>query len=258
MNHEEWLEQADVYALDALDGEERGRFEAHLAAGCETCEHHLRESREALALLPRALTAVAPPTAVRTRVLAEIARERPAVGSVEPIPAPTRGRWMWWGGWVGVAAAAGLLLIVNQKLTETETELERLRGRLTTLQEELAQREETLRFLSDPAVRYVSLAGLRASPGASAWLLWNPASRTGLLLTRGLPPAPPDRAYELWALAGAEPVPAGVFTVDQSGRALLRVAPLPERRTFDKFAVTLEPAGGVPKPTGPMHLLGAL
>ena len=27
---------------------------------------------------------------------------------------------------------------------------------------------------------------------------------------------------------------------------------------FDKFAVTVEPAGGVPKPTGPMVLLGTL
>jgi hypothetical protein len=46
--------------------------------------------------------------------------------------------------------------------------------------------------------------------------------------------------------------------VDQEGRALLRLPPLPEAKTFDKFAVTLEPAGGVLKPSGPMHLLGGL
>jgi len=29
-------------------------------------------------------------------------------------------------------------------------------------------------------------------------------------------------------------------------------------KNFDKFAVTVEPAAGVPKPTGPMVLLGSL
>ena len=57
---------------------------------------------------------------------------------------------------------------------------------LATAQRETREREETLRFLSDPNVRYVSLAGLKSSPDASAWLLWNPGTRKGLLLARGL------------------------------------------------------------------------
>ena len=53
-------------------------------------------------------------------------------------------------------------------------------------------------------------------------------------------------------------MPAGVFSVDAAGRALLRLPALPADQTFDAFAVTLEPAGGVPKPTGPMHLHGKI
>ena len=67
-----------------------------------------------------------------------------------------------------------------------------------------------------------------------------------------------NKVYELWAIAGNEPVPAGIFEVDAAGHGFLRVPPLPRTRRFDKFAVTLEPLGGVPKPTGPMHLLGNL
>ena len=44
MNHEEWLAQADIYALGALDGDELIAFEAHLAAGCHECEQHLRQT----------------------------------------------------------------------------------------------------------------------------------------------------------------------------------------------------------------------
>ena len=258
MNHDQWLEQADVYAAGALDGRELAEFEAHLATGCAICAERLRETREALALLPRSLPEVPPPPALRARVLDAIAAERrPAAAPVAPLrPAPRRRRALWWAGWAGLAAAAALLVVVNAQLRETREELRALQGRVATLQTELTQREEALRFLSDPNVRYVSLGGLKPTPEASAWLLWNPATRQGLLLARGLPAAPAGHAYELWALAGAQPVPAGVFSADAAGRALLRLPPLPEGHTYDAFAVTLEPAPGVPKPTGPMHLHG--
>jgi anti-sigma-K factor RskA len=258
MRHDTRLEQAAAaYALGALDGAERAEFEAHLAEGCASCAERLRETREALTLLPRALPEVAPPPALRTRVLDRIAAERPAPGAPGPLrPERHRGRVVWWAGWAGLAAAAALLIVVNLELRAARQELRALEGRLATLQTELAQREETLRFLSDPSVRYVSLGGLKPTPEASAWLLWNPATRQGLLLARGLPAAPAGRAYELWALAGALPVPAGVFQVDAGGRGLLRLPPLPADHAYDAFAVTLEPVPGVPKPTGPMHLHG--
>jgi anti-sigma-K factor RskA len=257
MNHDQWLEQADVYAAGALDGRELAEFEAHLATGCAICAERLRETREALALMPGSLSEVPPPPALRARVLERIAVERPpAAAPVALRPAPRRRRAIWWAGWAGLAAAAALLVVVNAQLRETREELRALQGRLGALQTELTQREEALRFLSDPNVRYVSLGGLKPTPEASAWLLWNPATRQGLLLARGLPAAPAGHAYELWALAGAQPVPAGVFSADAGGRALLRLPPLPEGHTYDAFAVTLEPAPGGPKPTGPMHLHG--
>lgn len=169
----------------------------------------------------------------------------------------SRPGWFWWAAGAGALAAAGLLIVLSWTLATTREALQNLQGQVAALRAELAQREETLRFISDPQVRLVHLAGRDPSPGAVGRLLWNPVTRTGLLLTTGLPPAPPDKAYELWAISGAEPVPAGVFTVDREGRVLLRLPSLPEARTFDKFAVTLEPAGGVPKPSGPMYLLGS-
>jgi anti-sigma-K factor RskA len=258
MNHDARLEQAaDVYALGALDGAELAEFEAHLASGCSACAERLRETCEALALMPRSLPQVAPPPTLRARVLERVAAERPQVSAPVALrPGRRGGRVLWWAGWAGLAAAAALLVTVNAQLNTTRREIQALQNRVATLQTELAEREETVRFLSDPSVRYVSLGGLKPTPEASAWLLWNPSTRRGLLLARGLPAAPAGKAYELWALAGAQPVPAGVFTVDATGRALLRLPALPPDQTFDAFAVTLEPAGGVPTPTGPMHLHG--
>jgi Anti-sigma-K factor rskA len=308
MNHEDWLVQADIYALGALDGDDLAAFEAHLAAGCSECEDHIRKTREALTLLPRALESIAPPPTVRARVLAQIAAEAAIEPSVTPLP---RRRW-----WMGVSAlvAAGLLLALSFTLYQTRQEVQHLRtqvaslqtsmaereealqaGRrelqratemVATLQAELAKRQETLeaeqrergrvervvatlqgelderdaalRLASTPQVRLVRLAGLSPSPRANAQLLWNPATQAGVLLTSSLPPLPPDRVYELWAFTGNEPVPAGTFQVDEAGHGFLRLPPLLRAKRYHKFAVTDEPAGGVLKPTGPVHLSGSL
>jgi anti-sigma-K factor RskA len=47
-----------------------------------------------------------------------------------------------------------------------------------------------------------------------------------------------------------------VFSVDASGTGSLSVRPLPGVATVNTFAVTLEPAGGLPAPSGEMYLLG--
>jgi len=252
MNHEEWLQRAEIYSLGALDGEELAQFETHLASGCRLCENHLRETRETLTILPRSLTPLDPPPAIKTRLLQHIAGAEAMPTQARPIY-----RWLWWGVGAGALAAASLLITL-WNLSVTRQELQRLEDRLSALQTELVKQEEVIQFLSDPQVRLIHLAGLPPSPGAAGRLLWNPAARTGLFLTTGLPQTPAEKAYELWAITGDEPVPAGVFTVDQRGRALFQLPPLPEAKTFDKFAVTLEPKGGVPKPTGSMHLLGSL
>jgi anti-sigma-K factor RskA len=309
MNHEDWLAQADIYVLGALDGAELTAFQAHLAAGCPECEPHVRKTREALTLLSQTLEPVMPPPTVKARVLAQIAAE--AVIQPTVMRRPSR---QWWLRGMSALAAAGLLIVLSFKLYQGQQEVQRLQALvaslqttvaereealqterrelqraselvatlqaelakreatleaerrerqrvehvMATLQGELSERDATLRLLSDPQVRLVRLAGLSASPRATAHLVWNPVARAGAILTSGLPPLPPDRVYELWAIAGKEPVPAGMFEVDEAGHAFLRLPPLPRTKRFEKFAVTLEPAGGVPKPTGPMHLLGSL
>jgi len=109
-------------------------------------------------------------------------------------------------------------------------------------------------LLRDPATRVVALRA--AGVNAEAWgrLIWHEASG-GYLLVANVPAAPTGKVYELWTISGGQPRPAGVFTVDASGRATHPVAPT--RAPVEVFAVTLEPAGGVPAPTGPVVLASA-
>ena len=253
--HEIWLERGEVYALGALDGQELNEFEAHLASGCSICEAYVRDTRETLTLLPKSLNPVAPPLALKTRVLQRIA---------PPIAAPaTEGKgssfsWNWWGLGIGAFATAALAFVLTSNLNHTKSELEKTKAQLAAAQTESAQKDEQLQLLASPDIRLVDLKGLEAAPAAQAKFFWNPTARQGILLAKGLPKTSADKAYELWGIAGDEPVPAGVFLVNELGQAKFHMPALAAGKNFDKFAVTVEPAAGVPKPTGPMVLLGSL
>jgi anti-sigma-K factor RskA len=79
-----------------------------------------------------------------------------------------------------------------------------------------------------------------------------------VLRASGLEPPPPGKTYELWWITKQKgPVPAGTFTAESGNEVIAKVDPPPVGEHLMLTAVTLEPAGGVPKPTGAMYLKGA-
>ena len=267
--HESFAELAAGWALGALDGEDAERFARHQAEGCVECQRTLADYREALVRVAGELREPPPPD-VRAAVLARVGTR------------PRRLRLVV--GWAAsMAVAASLAAVVTERvvggayegrLAALQAEASRLKDELTAqtrtvadLQRALDQREQTLTLvraeseerartlalLGDPATRIVSLAGLPPSPGARARILWS-GRGGGLLVANDLPPVPEGKTYELWAIAGGKPLPAGLFGVDAGGKGTLRIAPLPGAPAVQVFAVTLEPAEGVPAPTGPMYL----
>ena len=71
-HHDEYLELAAAYALEALDEESRRRFESHMASGCANCERAIRDARDAARELLYAVDPVAPPAHVKSRLLARV------------------------------------------------------------------------------------------------------------------------------------------------------------------------------------------
>src|SRR5262249_13991123 len=138
-------------------------------------------------------------------------------------------------------------------VSDLRRQLDEQERTITLVKAESAEQARTIGLLSDPETRVVTLVGLKPSPAASARVLWNPRAG-GLLVAAALPPPPEGKGYELWAITGGKPVPAGVFGVGADGGGSLRVTSLEGVTSVDVFAVTLEPAGGVPAPTGDMYL----
>ena len=77
MEHEEWLEQVEFYALSVLEGDELAKFEAHLSSGCALCKAKVGEALELFSRLSTSLDPIGPPASVKTRVFETIAGEKP-------------------------------------------------------------------------------------------------------------------------------------------------------------------------------------
>ncbi len=260
MNRDEISELAALYALGGLEGEDRARFEALLEAGDADALASVREFEDTLTTLAAAVP-VAPPPGAKVALMARIEAEDPPAprASLTEITAWGKRRSALWPAiWAGALAAGLAALVVGLSVSITyEKRLIELAKESAALRGQLERQQAVIALVQDPATQVVMLSGLQAAPEAKARMLWHARAGGLLLVNGGLPAAPEGKAYELWAIVGKNaPVPAGVFSVDAKGTGSLRVPPLPGVAQVDVFAVTLEPAGGVPAPTGAMYLAG--
>jgi anti-sigma-K factor RskA len=91
------------------------------------------------------------------------------------------------------------------------------------------------------------VVGLSRQQGQTLGLSLLVDSRGATLVTRGLPPAPMGKVYEIWFTQGDFATPAGFL----HGRTARLDRPVPPGAGV---AVTLEPVGGSRSPTGPLLL----
>ncbi|HLL77288.1 MAG TPA: anti-sigma factor, partial [Pyrinomonadaceae bacterium] len=127
---------------------------------------------------------------------------------------------------------------------------------LAATRTELASARGEAELLSAPDSHVAELTGTPAASEARARLVFSEATGEAVLVAAKLPPPPAGKAYQLWYIAGGKPLPGSVFTTDQAGRAQMRERIPPEGRRAELFAVTLEPAGGLPAPSGDIYLKG--
>lgn len=257
MTREEIGELAAAYALGSLAFPDRERFEALLRTGDPQAVAALREFEDTLVDLAAAGAQAAPPE-VKAALMERIAPASSATR--EPArrrPRSPERRVLWPAVLTGAMAAGLAAIVVAWSVSATyEKRLDALARDADSLKAELRGQQAIIAMLRDPATQVVTLAGQAPAPAARARMMWH-EKVGGVFLASGLPAPPPGKAYQLWAIAGGNaPVSAGVFTVDAGGSGSLSVRPLPGVSAVSAFAVTLEPAGGLPAPSGEMYLLG--
>ncbi len=140
------------------------------------------------------------------------------------------------------------LQVSEARLAAAEVEGRASRIRLARAQSETA-------ILSAADLRRVDLAGQKGAPQAAARAFWSRAQGLVLTTTR-LPELPAGRTYQLWVLTDGAPVSAGVFRPDPSGGTSVVFDTPVSLPAPAGMAVSIEPDGGVPAPTGDIVLVG--
>lgn len=253
--HPQFEEDFDLYALGILEGDDWEAIELHLVH-CEDCERKAREARGRTAMLALAAPALTPPADLRERVLRRI-HARASLGTVGVAAAwPRRLAAGLALASVVLAITSGVLWRQNSRLARRTRELE-----AAAQQQEVqaAEARAVLEVLTAPdTVRVALVPGGIAKPVPQGRALYNAGKGRLLFYAANLPALPPGRTYELWLIpATGTPINAGIFAPDQRGNGQVLLPPLEPGLKPKAFAVTVEPAGGVPKPTGPMVMVGA-
>jgi hypothetical protein len=147
---------------------------------------------------------------------------------------------------------------VNARVERAEAEVVRIQRTLGEAQEQTKLLQASNAVLFAPDTFRVDLAGEGPAPGSKARAFMSPHSGVAFAANE-LPALPTDRVYVLWIVPqnNLPPVNVGLLARDASGHASL-FFPMPAGLSAAALAVTVEPAGDVPAPTGARVLLGAV
>lgn len=277
--HQEYKEKLATYALSALEAEEAGVLEGHLAA-CTECRAELERWRDVAATLALSAESAEPSAQLRGRILegahglprpsgteagargGASAEESTARSNVIPISQTLRPslspalKFAALAASVAFIALATSLVVLWRHDDARRAEIARLSNRLNQTEEELARARDATELLAAPGARIMDLAGTGLAQRSRARLFYDRDTGRAMLFAYDLPAAPQGKAYQLWFIAGGHPLPGGVFKTDTAGRAVMRDQVPVEGRNATLFAVTLEPEKGVSAPTGDKYLLG--
>jgi anti-sigma-K factor RskA len=264
MDHKIAFELIESYVFGTLDEAERAAVDAHLLTGCAECVTRLRDVSELSVRLAHAVPQLDVPLRTKERLFERIhSTHHPAKA--------TRASWSWlkfaWGTATVATAAAAFFIWqttelqkqvsdTNRLLAATIADTSRLRTEISSYRAEVEKYKDAM-MLGEPGVRFVSLAGLNPNPQAFGSVVTKPDKSAGMLYVYRFPMAPEGKEYQLWGLRdGLPPVSLGMFSVDPTGNAMLNMKAIPESTHIVGFAVTIEPKGGMPQPTGMMYVKG--
>ncbi|WP_406836632.1 anti-sigma factor domain-containing protein [Streptomyces sp. AHU1] len=241
---------AAPYALDALEGDERRRFERHLK-GCDRCAEEVRALTEDAVRLAWS-TAAAPPAALRERVLTAVRTTPQEQASVRMTPQERAARDLpgvraahqsaragapWFRPLfapLATATAAAALVVAALFAVQATQARDRL-------DQERAQAREIAHVLAAPDAR--ATAG-RDARGRGIGVVASASERRAVVTLSGLGTPPDGRVRQLWLMRPNEkPRSLGLF----DGDTPLVADGLNPNAT--SLAVTVEPSGGSEQPT---------
>lgn len=246
-------EMAGSFVLGALPASEADAVRSHLAS-CSDAHAEIAELGSVLPVLDASVPVVEPSPALKGRILAAAAAERPASVAVAPepvvaaapteapIPFPTPKPRTSTLGWVmRIAAVVAIVALAGWNLL--------LQGQLTDAQ----QYEQNVAAVLDAAQQPGAVAAILSPDGGTgSGIAAITATGDITMAMRDLAATSGDQVYEAWVIGSdGVPIPLGSFQVGRGGTAFLDAEAVPATDGL-VLALTLEPAAGATTPTMPI------
>jgi len=247
-------DDAGLYVMRLLPPDEVVAFDKRLAADPEL-RALVEQLEDAAGHLAHVAPTVAPPPALKGRILSDIRHE------VRVIPF-TAGRKLAWVPW---ALAAGLAIAATMFWQQASIYRQQS---VAYRQESLSYREQTrsqetliAELRSRDALSSVQIASLSSKLAtyekALATVVYDAQQQRGLVKLDRFPKAGAEKDYQLWIIpTGGNPVSAGLVPVGDDGLARVSFKPTQAVKSIDAFAISVEPAGGSTQPRGEVVLVG--
>ena len=255
----EIAELASLEALGILDAADEPALAAHLV-DCETCRTDLAGRRAAVSVIGYDVPAAEPPPRLRVRVMERFQEPAGNIGPDRHFPSVGSGLALFrsWAMSQRLYAAAAVVLAVGLgwsigRIQGLNTELASERVQVVRLTTDLAHSRHRLEMLADRDVRVLAMSGQRIASAAHGTLVWSPQMQAVMIIVDRLPVLSGDKTYQLWAETAATKASLGTFQPDAEGHVIVDFG-TPGTKGMPAIAVTIEPHGGMPRPTGEVAL----
>lgn len=117
------------------------------------------------------------------------------------------------------------------------------------------EKDALVAAMAGPDVKIVPLSARGAA--RMGRMFWNRASNQWTMVVYTMRPPRPGMTYQVWLVTGTAKISAGTFQPDSTGHAFMQANYALDRNALKAVAVTEEPAGGMPAPTGSIVVSGS-
>ena len=259
-----------AYALDALEGDEKVRFEAYLLTS-EEARAEVASLSDTVVLIGLATAPVAPPADLKARLMAQIAvtpqraplpAARPTLSAVPAVTTPqpispqqdssvgavraasvgttsraakkAAARWYSRPASILVAAAAAVALFVG--------------GNILGLSAGNQSQQQAAAISAIVSASDYQQAKANVTGGGTATFVWSVGLKQSAVVIDKLPKLAGSKTYQLWYIdKGSNATPAGIFNAASSGTTVSVLSGA--MAAGDTFGITVEPSGGSKTPT---------
>lgn len=157
-----------------------------------------------------------------------------------------------------VAAATQLVRVTSDRnmLRDRVAAVDTLAPRADSLQSMVARQEAMIAAMSGPDIMVVPLTNQSAREPLGR-MTWNPVTDDWIMVTYGLRQPREGMTFQVWLVTDDAKISAGTFRPDSDGRSMVHARYDLPRNALRAVAITEEPEGGVPAPTGPTVVAGS-